>query len=570
MNLANRRFQSQKQQFDYYECTPNEEDEEKSRRKPDGTKLNIKPVIGLEVHAQLLLKSKLFSRGSNAGQAAPNSQLDLLDISLPGSLPKLNEGAIKAAILTGLALNCSIQDVIHFDRKNYFYTDMPAGFQITQYNKPIAKDGYIDFVVGPYHRPNIAHSLHYDVIKYLHSDTDGSRGAFEPYMKRSVIKQLQLEQDSAKTLHQTGLDHQEINNLVDYNRSGAALLEIVFEPDLTNPDEASALVKELIFLLRALNTCDCILQDGSLRVDANVSIHSIEGQLVDLERAGRVELKNLNSVKSLNRGIAHEIHRQASVIQSGDRVIRESRTFDSATGETIPLRQKEEAVDYRYVPEPSIPPYRINPGQVAEAQRELSSTEMPVNIRNVLVQKYHLSLAMVIEILDRPGLAHYLMEIVEGKSYDANIVADFLVYATANVEKIEGIPFDVNLVDKNGDFMQKLTPRKMQQLFDMLFEDKISFAIAYEVIKFMLTNDSSNEPEKIIQDFGWNQITDETEIERLCVSLISGMKNISKKYKKLGEKKHLRMMLVKLEALHGNRVSVKKAIYCLNKLLRPH
>jgi aspartyl-tRNA(Asn)/glutamyl-tRNA(Gln) amidotransferase subunit B len=537
---------------------------------------NIKPVIGLEVHAQLNTKSKLFSQGANNREASPNSQLDLLDVAIPGSLPKLNFSALRAAIITALGLNCSIQDVIHFDRKNYFYTDMPAGYQITQYNRPIASNGYIDFIVTAYDSiflTDFIHSQHYDMVKYVYYDDWKLKDEFKAYVHRSHIKQLQLEQDSAKTLYQTTGDQEELNNLVDYNRSGAGLLEIVFEPDLTKPDEASSLVRELIMILKSLKTCDCELQEGSLRVDANVSIESIDGQKVPKTESNRVELKNLNSLRSLNRGIAYEIQRQARELVSGNKIIQESRTFDTKTGTTNVLRAKETAVDYRYVPEPSIPPLVIDKILVEQAKQDLErDVVLPSKIRQQLAERYCLDLALIVELLDEPGLARYFMSIMDheqAKIFDSNSVADFLIYSIAKLKNIRNLPFKVALEDEHGDFLRKLSPDKMVKLLGMVFDDKISFYIAYETMKCMFTGAFEDCPQKLIEQFEWFQLNDESEIDKLCADLIKGMKSVSKRYRNRGEKKDMRYMLDKLNQLHDNRVNVRIAMKCINRRLRP-
>lgn len=317
------------------------------------------PKIGLEVHAQLDLKSKLFSQGGNVYQAPSNSQLDLLDIALPGTLPKLNLEALNLAIVSSIGLNCEVKRFTHFDRKNYFYSDMPAGYQLTQFNHPIAIEGHIDFDVDSYRRFAISSPYKNAIVSSLYLEKKRSQVEFKPYKKRSRIKQIQLEQDSAKTLTHTGDEKDQlVCDLVDYNRSGACLIEIVFEPDLTSHHEATSLVMELMSILKALGTCKCELQEGTLRVDANVSIQSLDGH--EATGSSKVELKNLNSLKALNKGIQSEIERQVKILSTGGEIISETRTFDTKSGVTLPLRMKEETVDYRFVPDPNLPPLRLD------------------------------------------------------------------------------------------------------------------------------------------------------------------------------------------------------------------
>lgn len=528
-------------------------------------KTNIKPKIGLEVHAQLKVKSKLFSRGGNTSQGAPNSQLDLLDISIPGALPFLNGQAVRVALVAALGLNCTIQDRIHFDRKNYFYTDLPAGYQITQNNSPLAKDGYVEFIVTSQHRSIIAHSSQYDIVKYLYQKDSMLDGDFVPYVKRSHIKQLQLEQDSAKTLS----DNSD-SGLVDYNRSGIGLMEIVFEPDLVNPYEAASLVRELISILKQLRACDCELQEGSLRVDANVSIESIDEQVISDELAGRVELKNLNSLRSLTKGIAYEIRRQSDELAAGNKVERESRTYDTKSGRTKLLRVKETAMDYRYVPEPSIPPLRIHKSLVNELRGQMSQLTLPAQWRDRLDKEFHLDLILIGELLNEPGLPDYFCSIMSGheSKFDANVVADFLVYSVKNLKRLNQLPMQVDLNDSKGDFATRLSAEKMQRLFTMLFADEISFTTAQEVMKCLFTSASPSDPRQLVKQLEWFQVNDYETIRAACEKLVAGMKNIPKQYKRKGELRHMRMMLEKLSEQHDNRINLRVAIKCFDELLR--
>lgn len=528
---------------------------------------NVVPKIGLEVHAQLKINSKLFSEGSNNHESPSNTQLDFLDIALPGSLPKVNQAAVKSSILTALGLNCTIQDTIHFDRKNYFYSDMPAGYQITQRNKPVAKGGHIDFIAAPYHKSLIAHAQQYDVVKYLYSSDRYRNEEFSPYIKRSHIEQIQLEQDSAKTLNfDDDKSKKERYCMIDYNRSGSALIEIVFQPDLTKSHEASSLIKELIRILKALGTCDCELESGSLRVDANVSIQSIDGETI--ENSPRVELKNLNSLRSLNRGILYEIDRQSTLILQGHEVLQESRIYLSQTDKTTPLRLKEDSVDYRYVPEPSIPPIKLSESLIGQIRKELPSS-LPQTERNALVNNFNLDLIIVDELMNEPGLCDFFIELVEGRSHnDLNALADFLIYAIANLKRSSIKPVQVTLV-KGSEFREIINVEMVRRLFDMMLADEISYSTAYEVMKHAYTNNDRSDPRKIVEVFGWFQITNNAEIVKICDESIKLMKNISKKYGKSGDKKYLRMMLDKICANSGNKISVKKAIQYIDCNLKP-
>lgn len=526
----------------------------------------VVPKIGLEVHAQLKLESKLFSSGS-ARLGSPNTHLDLLDIALPGSLPKLNRDALRTALLTCIGLNCTIPDAIHFDRKNYFYTDMPAGYQITQHNRPIGIDGFVEFIATTYQKSVISHSQPYDLVRYLYFNSRKEMGQFSPYVRKSRIKQIQLEQDSAKTLHQMQEDSDsEVFSLIDYNRSGVGLMEIVFEPDLTNHHEASSLIKELTIILRSLDTCDCKMQLGSLRVDANVSLEHIPG--VNIEQSERVELKNLNSIGFVNRAIASEIKRQTDLMKRGEAIVRETRFFDPKTDMTKPLRMKEDATDYRYVPEPSIPPIRLDEQLVSNIRAQLPS-RIPADIRKLLIEDCKLDLAIAVEVMDEPGLSDYFMQVMRDRvQFDPDVIADFLIYTINNLKSVVGpnVPIDM---DQNGRFQKILPPRRMQPILDMMTNDEISYTTAYELIKYMIINEDTNEPREIVEHFDWYQINDMDKINEYCEQIIQNMKSVPKKYAKRRSLQDLRMLIDKVCHLTGYRISVRKAIDRFNELLLP-
>lgn len=527
----------------------------------------VVPRIGLEVHVQLKLKSKLFSRGSNCLRP-PNSQLDLLDVAIPGSLPKVNRDAVRSALLTSIGLNCSIPNAIHFERKNYFYADMPAGYQITQRDSPIGIDGYIEFIATTYQKSVVSHTQPYDLVRYLYFNSRKELGKFKPYVMRSHIRQVQLEQDSGKTLvkFEDDSDENELFSLVDYNRCGTGLMEIVFEPDLTNHHEASSLIRELIILLRSLDTCDCKLQEGSLRVDANVSIDSISGSQLN-GSSERVELKNLNSLGFLNRAIESEIHRQTDIISQGQQVERETRFFDHKTNKTMPLRLKESATDYRYVPEPSIPAIRLEKTLVEEVRNQLP-TRMPSELRKILLDNYSLDPALAVEVMDEPGMNEYFMHVMSDRGrFDPDVVADFLIYTISNLKNIVVYPFPVDM-RPGGHFHRILSPDTMKEIFDMMNDEKINYTTAYEVIKYIYTNSDTSKPVEIVDHFQWSQINDPHLINEYCSEVIDNMKNVPKKYSRRGSVKDMRRMLDKICEISGNRANLKMAMECLNRRLR--
>ncbi|XP_041905965.1 glutamyl-tRNA(Gln) amidotransferase subunit B, mitochondrial isoform X3 [Corvus kubaryi] len=281
------------------------------------------PVVGLEIHAQISSKSKLFSGSQVQFAAPPNSLVSFFDASLPGTLPVLNRRCVEAAVMTGLALNCSINKKSLFDRKHYFYADLPAGYQITQQRVPIAVNG------------SLSYSLCID------------NKMSQMVTKTVRIKQIQLEQDSGKSLH----DDTRSQTLVDLNRAGVGLMEVVMEPDMCCGEEAAAAVRELQLILQTLGSSQAVMAEGQLRVDANVSVHH-PGEPYGV----RTEVKNINSIRFLAKAVDYEIQRQIEELENGGTILNETRAFDSKLGCTVPMRDKEGKQDYRFMPEPNLPP----------------------------------------------------------------------------------------------------------------------------------------------------------------------------------------------------------------------
>ena len=332
--------------------------------KPKLKTSEYKSVIGLEIHAQILSESKLFSGAQNTFASEINSCVSLLDAAIPGCLPVLNKRCVEAGVKTALALNCEINEVSMFDRKHYFYSDLPTGYQITQQRAPLAGIGCLTFPVLTPVRNS------------------------KPYYKTVRIHQIQLEQDSGKSLHDDELKI----SLIDLNRAGVPLMELVFEPDLEDGEEAAALVKELILIFSSIGTCSCKMEEGALRVDANVSIHK-EGEPLGI----RTEIKNIGSVRGVAQAIAYEIERQTMVKSNGGAIINETRQWDAISKTTIPMRDKEVVQDYRYMPEPNLLPLHLNMHEnESEELVNVKSIEkclpiLPQGLRDELINKYKLS-----------------------------------------------------------------------------------------------------------------------------------------------------------------------------------
>ncbi len=423
-------------------------------------------VIGLEVHAQVSSKLKLFSNGSASFGKNENENLDLLDIGLPGTLPTINSFVIDQAIKTGLALNAKINNFSIFDRKNYFYPDLPLGYQISQYKDPIISDGYIDIDLS------------------------------EDETKRIRIERLHLEQDAGKSIHDQSPDL----SFIDFNRAGVALMEIVSHPDLSDWEQAGDYVTKLRNILRFANTCDGNMQEGSLRCDANVSVRKPNSSL-----GTRCEIKNLNSIKNLMKAIEFEAHRQVKLIESGETVSQETRLFDANSGKTRTMRSKEEAHDYRYFPDPDLLPLTIKEDRINQIRKTLP--ELPSQLKERLKDQYNLGTYDARVISAELETAKYFEGLSEGR--DAKQAANWI---------ISNLFGKLNEIDKSiGD--SPISSKKLGQLLDLINDGTISNNIAKEVFEEMFK--SSKEAKEIIEEKGLKQISNEDDIEKLVDKIIS-------------------------------------------------
>ncbi|HUA56841.1 MAG TPA: Asp-tRNA(Asn)/Glu-tRNA(Gln) amidotransferase subunit GatB, partial [Candidatus Sulfotelmatobacter sp.] len=341
-------------------------------------------VIGLEVHAQVISQAKLFSGAATAFGAAPNTQVSPVDAAMPGMLPVINRFCVEQAIKTGLGINGTVNPVSVFDRKNYFYPDLPAGYQISQYKQPIVSDGALEIELP-----------------------DGGS-------KRINITRLHLEQDAGKSLH----DQHPTLTYVDLNRAGVALMEIVSEPELASPEEAAAYLRKLRSILRYLETCDGNMEEGSLRCDANVSVRKPGGPL-----GTRCEIKNVNSIRFVSQAIEYEAGRQVELIEAGGAVAQETRLFDSARGVTRPMRSKEEAHDYRYFPDPDLLPLELDAAWIARVRAAMP--ELPDARRARYMRDFGLSASDAGVLVAEQETAAYFEALAAGR--DAKQAANWVM-----------------------------------------------------------------------------------------------------------------------------------------------
>ncbi|MCH9019520.1 MAG: Asp-tRNA(Asn)/Glu-tRNA(Gln) amidotransferase subunit GatB [Proteobacteria bacterium] len=423
-------------------------------------------VIGLEVHAQVIARAKLFSGASTAFGAPPNSQVSLVDAAMPGMLPVINEACVEQAVRTGLALGAEINLTSVFDRKNYFYPDLPAGYQISQYGQPIVGKGEIVLDLA-----------------------DG--GA------RTVgITRLHLEQDAGKSLHDRGPNATH----VDLNRSGIALMEIVSEPDMRSAEEAGAYVRKLRSILRTIGTCDGNMDEGSMRCDVNVSVRRPGAAL-----GTRTETKNLNSIRFVMRAVEYEARRQIEVLEDGGAVAQETRLFDPDRGETRPMRTKEEAHDYRYFPDPDLLPLTLDAEWVAKIKASLP--ELPDARKARFMAEYGLIADDAGVLVAERESADYFEALAEGR--DAKTAANWVIHDLFG-----------QLNRAGGEIADSpVSAAALGGLLDLIAGGAISGRIAKDVFAEMFA--SGREASAIVEEKGLRQVSDEGAIAAIVDQIIA-------------------------------------------------
>ncbi len=447
----------------------------------NGEKNKWEVIIGLEVHAQVTSESKLFSGSSTKFGSEPNSQVSLVDSAFPGMLPVINEYCIHQAIKTGLGLNAKINSYSVFDRKNYFYADLPQGYQISQYKNPIVGEGEITLDLP-----------------------EGS--------KKIGIERLHLEQDAGKSIH----DIDPSNTYVDLNRSGVALMEIVSKPDLRSPEEVNAYVKKLRTIMRYLGTCDGNMQEGSLRADVNVSVRK-EG---DLKLGTRCEIKNVNSIKFMQMAIISEAKRQVELLESGKFVDQETRLFDTKKNETRSMRSKEDAHDYRYFPDPDLLPLNVDKNLIEKIKKDLP--ELPDQKKERFIKEHSLTPYEANILVSEKEISNYFEEVI--KTSDKKLAKNWII----------GDLF-ASLNEKNISISESLiTSQKMAKLIESISTGVISGRTAKEVFEIM--KETGEDPKKIIEDKGLQQKSDPKELEKIIEKILSENKDKAEQYKSGKEK----------------------------------
>ncbi len=438
-------------------------------------------VIGLEIHAQLSSNSKLFSAAANSFGGAPNTQVSLIDAAMPGMLPVLNQYCVHQAIKTGLALNAHINTHSHFDRKNYFYPDLPQGYQISQFYRPIVQNGYINITLK-----------------------DGS-------LKTVRINRLHLEQDAGKSIH----DQSALYSFIDLNRAGIGLMEIVTDPDISSAAEAAEVVKKIRTILRYIGSCDGDMEKGSLRCDANVSVRKTGEAL-----GTRCEIKNLNSTSNIIKAIEFEAARQIQLLKQGEIIRQETRLFDAVTGHTRTMRLKEESVDYRYFPDPDLLPLIVTPELIEEIKNdlpELPDAKMARYISNLELTPYDAQV-----LVAEPEVSHYFENAI--KFGNPKIIANWVtteLFGYLNKYSIE-------LKDC------KISPSMLGEMVKLIEDKVISGKIAKTVFEKMF--ESGQSPQEIIDKYSLIQISDSESILPIIDEVLAENPNTVEEYRNGKEK----------------------------------
>jgi len=463
------------------------------------TKTQYEAVIGLETHCQLNTATKIFSPISTEFGAPPNTNVSPICLGYPGVLPVLNQKVLESAVKTGVALNCQIAPYSKFDRKHYFYADLPKNYQISQYDLPIAEHGWLEIEIV---------------------EKPGS----EPVRKKIGITRLHMEEDAGKLVHVgserlSGSTH----SLVDFNRAGVPLLEIVSEPDIRTGKEAAEYAQELRRIVRYLGVSDGNMQEGSLRCDVNVSVRPVGSETFGT----KVEIKNMNSFSAIEKAIDYEIQRQVKAIENGEEISQETRLWEEGSQRTISMRSKEGSSDYRYFPEPDLPPIKVSKAQLEQWQSELP--ELPAQKRHRYQEELGLSAYDTNVLTDDRAVAEYFETAVANKA-DPKQVAnwvtqDIAAYLNENKLKITELP---------------LTPNGLAELVNLIDQGTISGKIAKEILPELLTQGGS--PKALVESKGLTQISDSSELEGIIDQVLADHPEEVEKYR--GGKKKLQGFFV--------------------------
>lgn len=458
-------------------------------------------VIGLEVHAQLSTESKIFAPDATAFGAAPNTQVSFITLAHPGTLPLLNQKVVEYAVMLGLATNCTIRSYNEFSRKNYFYADLPKGYQISQYDTPVCYNGYLEVAAG-----NSA--------------------------KRIRINRIHLEEDAGKSIH----DQNPRYSYIDLNRAGVPLLEIVSEPDLSSADEAWQYVSQLRQLVQYLGICDGNMEEGSLRCDVNISVKP-KGQT---QLGERVEVKNLNSLRNVKRAIEYESNRHITLLQQGQPIQRETRSFDANNGTTFPLRSKELEHDYRYFPEPDLQPLFISETYIADVKNKMP--RLPKELVEQLTGSFGLSFYDATVLTDTKETALFYLDTVKHTGlYKA--VANWL---------IGPVKAFMNNVGRAADSFP-VSAERLAQLVELTDSGAVSFSVAAQELLPVMVQQPEQHPQQLAEQLGLMVQDDGNAILELVEQVLAQYPDKVKEYKK-GKKGLLGFFVGQVTRLSAKRL----------------
>ena len=503
--------------------------------------MDYQPIVGLEIHVELNTKSKMFcSCGNNPNAVIPNSEICPICMGHPGVLPVINEEAVKKTIKTGLALNCQIPKCSKFDRKNYFYPDLPKGYQISQLYMPFCKNGYLDIRVD-----SLSNSRKFARVR---------------------IREVHLEEDVGR------LKHEKDYSLVDFNRAGIPLMELVTEPDLNSAKEARKFAEELQLILRYLDVSDADMEKGQLRVEANISLGE-KGKL-----GTKVEIKNLNSFRAVEKSIDYEIERQTRILKAGKKVIQETRGWldeatassrrvagarvDDVRGATVSQREKEYAHDYCYFPEPDLPPLHFEKEEIEKIRAEIP--ELPQQKRERFKREYELDGKSIEVFVQNKELGEYFEKVVsefEPRLSKEKLSKVIKLATNYLITDLQGLLKGASVSDKN--FL--ITPENFAEFINLIAEEKISSKIAKIVLEEMFKTGA--DPSHIIQEKGLSLITDEKKVEKVIQKVVAENQKAVSDFKK-GKETALQFLIGQVMAKTKGKAHPEIVKNLLTKILK--
>jgi aspartyl-tRNA(Asn)/glutamyl-tRNA(Gln) amidotransferase subunit B len=471
-------------------------------------------VIGLEVHAQLLTKSKLFCGDSTDFGSAPNTNISPVSLAHPGTLPVMNKAAIDYGIKLGLAFNCDIVRNNYFARKNYFYPDLPKGYQVSQHTTPICKNGYVTISI------------------------DG-------VARKITLNRIHLEEDAGKSIHDADIDY----TCIDLNRAGVPLLEIVSEPCMHSAEEAFAYVTEIRKIVRYLQICDGNMEEGSMRCDANVSIRPRGEKTLGT----KVEVKNLNSIRNVKRAIEFEVARLISILENGEKVIQQTRSFDASNGTTFSLRDKEEANDYRYFPEPDLTPFLITEAKIETIKKSLP--DLPADIEKKFTEQYQLPLTDARVLCDDRETASFFQDIIKHTA-NYKAAANWVLGPVKSYVNESNIPIE----------KLPVRPQTFAKLIEIVENGSVSFGIAATKIFPVLIKFPEKEPIKIAEELNVILEKNDDSIHAWVDEVLSKMPDKVQEYKK-GKKNLIGLFSGEVKKISKGKADMKTVNQILNQKL---